>query len=858
MRPIGLLTLLFSIGLFGQFHRIERPGKWVDLLPIEGLALKDTSCSSGGIDHLLVDRQYHLGGQHMFSRMVTRLNTAEAVQNGSRMEVDIDPSYQQLALHWVKVIRNGVVIDRLDPSRIEVLQRERDMDAFLYDGTRTIVLELHDVRPGDLIDQAYTRTGFDASNDERFYAIVQMGYSVPVAQQHVRFIVPEGRKLRWKGHLFNDASIQRTTQWGNEHIYREHHLPCVIGEAGTPGWYSPYPYLQVSEFTSVEALRAWALDRFKVDMRPGPLLDQEIAELGMISDPIARIDSAVSLVQRQVRYLGLENGISAYRPKPPAQVFEQRFGDCKDQSLLLVTILNGLGVEAVPALVNTSAGAQLDQRLPQPGLFDHCIVAIEHEGERYWVDPTMAHVGGGLRDRSIHDMGHALIVDPAARKGFEKMQVDEMSTVSITEEYTLDSLNGGAELEVETRYTRREADKMRSWLAGQSIRQVSEQYLDFYRMEHGEGEILTPVQVIDDRAANILVLKEHYHLPSIWDSVATDQIETSIQTNFLKGYVDAPDQRVRYSPYALQLPIDVTQKIIVHMPEDWPLEIEPHSFAGNGVLFESRVTNTGPLIEMNYHYRSDQKLLLPEEMPAYHAQQQQILESLGVTLTYQYGATLAMGDHLKAYGILLFILAAGIMGAVAIHKWDPEPHPYSLSHVQTNIGGWMILPLIGLVISPFRLLYDMFSDGGWILEAPLYVPLDGVRNAFVFHLFNNFTIIQNIGMLCFVVVTAVLFFQRRSNVPTLMKAMYLITFASLAIDMFMYDWLYINTVSGTEYNSSDVARAMFAAMVWVPFFHYSKRVHTTFVTRRRKDPMRIVPIEQYTTTATVLETDRSL
>ncbi len=853
MRAIGLLSLLFSIGLCGQFHRIERPAGWVEQLPIDALALKDTACSSGGTDHLLVDRQYHLGGEHLFSRMVTRLNTAEAVQNGSRMEVDVDPSYQQLALHWVKVIRNGVVLDRLDPSRIEVLQRERDMDAFLYDGTRTVVLEIPDVRPGDMIDLAYTRTGHDATSDGRFHAIVQMGYSVPVARQHVRFIVPEGRELRWKGHLFNDASSVKRTRWGNEHIYDQEDLPCVIGEAGTPGWYSHFPNLQVSEFTSVEALRGWALEQFNVDLRPGGTLQQEIHRLRNVADPVARIDSAVDLVQREVRYLGLENGISAYRPKPPAKVFEQRFGDCKDQSLLLVTILRELGVKASPALVNTAAGADLPQRLPHPGLFDHCIVALEHEGTRYWVDPTMAHSAGGFRDRYTYDMGHALIVDPGAGRGFERMSVDEMSTVHITEEYILDSINGGAELKVETRYTRREADRVRSWLAGQSIRQVSEQYLDFYRTEHGEGEILAPVQVMDDLAANVLVLKEHYHLASIWDSAAAEQIITNIQTNFIRTYIDAPDQSVRYSPYALPLPIEVTQKIIVHMPEDWPLDIAPHSIAGHGVQFESEVISNGPLIEMNYRYRTGQELLLPEEMPAYHAQQQRILESLGITLTYQYGTTLGLSDHMKAYGILLFLLAAGIMGAITIHRWDPEPHPYSSLHVRTNIGGWMILPLIGLLISPFRLLYDMFSDDAWILEAPLYVPLEGIRSPFVFHIYNYFTIIQNIGMLCFVVVTAILFFQRRSNVPTLMKTLYLVTFASLAFDMFMYDWLYIDTISGTEYNSSDVARAMFAALVWVPFFHLNRRVHTTFVNRRWKDPLRPVPIAAQPLGSEVLE-----
>jgi transglutaminase-like putative cysteine protease len=832
MRAISLLAFLLTSSLYCQFYRIGEPDKWVNKIAIDGLKLNDTACSSGGVDHLLVDRQYNVAEEGIFVRSVTKLNTSEAVQNGSRVEVDIDPSYQELKLHWARVIRDGKVIEQLDPARITVLQRERDLNAFLYDGTRSIILELHDVRPGDIIDQAFTRTGLDAASDNRFYCTVPMGYSVPMARHHVRFVIPAGRTLRFKGHLFDDRPVITKSSWGQEHIYKRENVECILAENNVPDWFSPFPELQVTEFENLASLREWALDQFAVDMAPGKELQQAIDRLSLISIPEERIDSAIHLVQRQVRYLGLEDGISAYRPKPPSRVFQQRFGDCKDRSLLLVTMLRELGINAAPALVNTVSGSNLDQRLPHPGSFDHCIVAIEHDGTRYWVDPTDAHNGGGLKNRHTKDMGYALIIDRSAGKGFERMPGDVMSLVEITEEYTLDSLRGGAILEVETRYQHREADELRSWLAGLSNREVSEQYLNFYKNEYGEGELVEPVQIEDDIANNILVIKEHYRIPSIWDSVGVDQIETLIAPAFLKAYVDAPAQSMRLSPYRLPLPIEVTQKIIVNMPEDWPLDIAPQSIAGHGVQYESTIKTTGPLIEMFYRYRTEQRMVPSEEMPVYAAQQQRILDDLGMTFTYDFGAQEATHSRWKAIGILLFILAAGLLGAFTLYKWDPEPHPDSLHLQPTGIGGWMILPLLGLLASPVILLVDMFSEN-YILDAPLYVPFDGIRNKFIYHLFNYFTIIQNIGMLCLVLVTLVLFFQRRSNVPVLMKSIYLISFASLVIDMFMYDWLYINTVSGIEYNSSEVARSLVAALVWVPFFHFSRRVHTTFVRRSK-------------------------
>ena len=45
-----------------------------------------------------------------------------------------------------------------------------------------------------------------------------------------------------------------------------------------------------------------------------------------------------------------EVGIGGYRPHPPQQVMERRWGDCKDKALLLVDLLREAGIEAYPAL----------------------------------------------------------------------------------------------------------------------------------------------------------------------------------------------------------------------------------------------------------------------------------------------------------------------------------------------------------------------------------------------------------------------------------------------------------------------------------------------------------------------------
>ena len=93
-------------------------------------------------------------------------------------------------------------------------------------------------------------------------------------------------------------------------------------------------------------------------------------------------------MQDEVRYFGIEMGSSTVKPGDPSTVFSRRFGDCKDKSLLFVTILRALGIEAYPVLVNSTVRRALADWQPSDGAFDHCIAVARCDDQTYWLDPT--------------------------------------------------------------------------------------------------------------------------------------------------------------------------------------------------------------------------------------------------------------------------------------------------------------------------------------------------------------------------------------------------------------------------------------------------------------------------------------
>jgi tetratricopeptide (TPR) repeat protein/transglutaminase-like putative cysteine protease len=113
------------------------------------------------------------------------------------------------------------------------------------------------------------------------------------------------------------------------------------------------------------------------------------------SGKLERAVAALRLVQDEVAYMlnGMEGG--NYIPQAPAQTWENRYGDCKAKSMLLLAMLREMGIESEAVLVSSQLGDVVPEMLPMPGAFDHVIVHAVIDGTDYWLDGTSS--GASMR-----------------------------------------------------------------------------------------------------------------------------------------------------------------------------------------------------------------------------------------------------------------------------------------------------------------------------------------------------------------------------------------------------------------------------------------------------------------------------
>jgi hypothetical protein len=133
----------------------------------------------------------------------------------------------------------------------------------------------------------------------------------------------------------------------------------------------------------------WWRKKIADKSEPDDAIKRKVAELTKeLPTSKEKMEGIFDYVKREIRYVSIEMGKSGYEPENAKKVFENKYGDCKDKSTLLISMLKAAGVPAYYVLIPTNDMGNLIRDFPYPFQFDHCIVSVKREGEYYFVDPV--------------------------------------------------------------------------------------------------------------------------------------------------------------------------------------------------------------------------------------------------------------------------------------------------------------------------------------------------------------------------------------------------------------------------------------------------------------------------------------
>lgn len=828
-------------------HGVGPAPTWVDVVQVATPAAASAdSQTAEGLRYLLVDQQVRVQGadRQSYRHVAVQAVNEQGLSNAANIDIGFDPSFQRLTLHWVQVRRGGRLIPKLATAQVRILQREQGLESLMFDGRRTAHLVLEDVHVGDVVEYAYSVQGANTVFRGRHFGGFVFQYGVAVDRIRARLLWPHGRAIHWKED--HAPPPVRTARLGDMDVH-EWEVTAVPGrpvESDAPAWFDPYPSVSWSEFADWADVATWARPMYQPPTAPGPRVQAAAARIAsQHADPDQRLIAALRLVQSDIRYLGIEVGAHSHEPHAPELVLQRRYGDCKDKTLLLVSLLRLLGLKADAALVHTSQRGEVSSALPSPAPFNHVLVRAEVGHRVYWLDPTRLPQAGGATTLTQADFGRALWLTEGAT-GLVQMAGPSAVTHRRELKTVIDASDGigkPARYTVQTTTRGMAADSMRQAFGSQSRDALEKQYLNYYAGRFGDVRPVAPYVVADDPAANELWVTERYEIGRFWQTAqGTERREAEVVVPELLDYLRQPSQLVRKSPLAIAYPVDLSSVTEVKLPTAWRLETGRVEVVDPAFRFErdtqwnaatQTITFTDRFVTLADH-------VPPERLSAYAENLAKARHESGFTLYHTPTTAQAAPGGIHAMPAVVLTLAVLAVGALAwrLYRWDPAPaRPPLVAPGPEGIGGWLLLPALGLPASVLihgKRFVDSLAGYTPATWAALTTPDNPAYHPGYLPLLLAELVAHSVFVIGALLVT-VLFYQRRSSLPRLYSG-YLATVIAVSV----LDAAAVQMLPGAGADAEpskamgSAVRDVFWAMVWIAYMQRSKRVARTFVRRR--------------------------
>lgn len=844
-KPILLTALLVFIGISAmmaqpvpKISKSDVP-KWLKPISVkpQQINLDDISL---GYYYELLEEQVHLGEQTHYHNTTTVVSDEAGAENAGHLEVEFDPSYQKVFIHRVEIEREGKIQNRLDLSKFKVIATENDLKRFIYNGSYSAFTILDDIRKGDKIRFSYSLVGFNPVFEGKYFESCYLEGGEPSGLVHIVYVVPEGRilNIRKQNGAISEKKINKN---GLNYYYWERPSQLTDGYVDyVPYWFNQNPRVEVSEFSTWRQVAEWAKRVNPIHkLKPGTELHSFVQKLWAESNEDQELffEKSLDFVQNSVRYMGVEMGENSHRAHNPEIVFKQRYGDCKDKSLLLASMLADKGIESSLVLANTYQDKELDKVQPSPAAFNHMVLSVFINSQMKAVDPTISNQGGPVMERYFPPYGQVLSINSGTH--LDELEKSTKDGFLVRFEDVFQLLGGDkANLKVFTTYRYNEADKMRSYLKENARNQIQNDFEDYYKGIYEKAKRLKPIVVEDNLEKNVLTIAEEYLLESYL--FKEDGQKQKYAPAFSKPiYERLPKvSEDRMLPIALSFPIDIEHVIKIVNKDNIPAgSLNFDDFVEEDAYFFSRSikTNKDTVLIKNVFITNDSFIPM-EKSSKYLEDFKKIENNVTYILFASDDGKINLGDvtnfKFNIWVTLVFLFVAGLTVWFIWAKYNrSKPTGFiNLEHAyeETSIGGWLILVLIGSVISIAQTILMSFSA-----DSPLnanqweLAKAYNIDNGPLYYIFLAIILVFNAIGLVFTIYTAILLFKRRDIFPQ--------TFVFLRIGLFiMYIvmFIFIYLLNPSEFTlGNELGRSiweMLFMILWCFYMIFSKRVKRTF------------------------------
>ncbi len=308
----------------------------------------------------------------------------------AEVSLPYNSSYETIHVISARTIRKDGTAVAVKPDDIRVSSPYSEF--LMYDDAQAMSFSMPAIEDDCIIDYTWEQVTHPMVMPGQFTQFWQFSGLEPVDTCRMVLHIPTEKHIRYK--VYNNDSLKpviSTSLDGKTTTYtwESDNIKPVANEPSMPGTDQVTSWMEISSLDSWQEIahRFWDLQHPQT--KSSKEIKSTVDELirGKTTDE-DKARAIYEWVATRTRYVGLEFGISAYKPHSASEVRDKQYGDCKDKATLLITMLGVAGIKAHPVFLHAEERRAVDTGLPTVTAFDHCIALAQVNGKDIWLDAT--------------------------------------------------------------------------------------------------------------------------------------------------------------------------------------------------------------------------------------------------------------------------------------------------------------------------------------------------------------------------------------------------------------------------------------------------------------------------------------
>ncbi len=287
-------------------------------------------------------------------------------------------------------------------SKVQIFKEKDELDQFFYDDTKSVNFIYSNLSNGSKTKLKYTQK----VKNPRFLSSFYFGDFFPIANNKITVIADKKIKLEFKEFNLQGLNIKFTKKEKRGNIiytWESKNIDEYEYEENVPTYTKILPHIvpiiksYVSDGSSLNLLNdvsdlySWYYSLVKdvnkenSDENLVKLVDKLTADK---NSDLEKVKAIYYWTQQNIKYIAFEYALGGFIPREANDIYQKKYGDCKDNSSILHEMLKIAGLNGNLTWIGTRKIPYKYTEVPTPIVDNHMILSYSDKENTYFLDAT--------------------------------------------------------------------------------------------------------------------------------------------------------------------------------------------------------------------------------------------------------------------------------------------------------------------------------------------------------------------------------------------------------------------------------------------------------------------------------------